>query len=445
MNNCGNHRFTRRSFLLGAASAANFSLLTAHAGAQTGSGSARPRNTARTCIFINLDGGPSHLDTFDPKDGSWNPPDAALDQLAGGIVLSRRFFPNLSRIGSDLLVLRSVKSWEAAHERAQFYLQTGHPPNPAFAAEIPHMGAVIAREKRGNGPVPPFVALNAWQLQGSAMLGGNFAPFRPWPNRNGIDTLEHCCFGDQSQARFERRYALLQQLEAPLVREPFSEEAAAYGEYLRGARTMMYNPALAATFRFTVDDEQRYGNSNFGRALLLARNLVRAKNGAVFLSVNQGGWDTHLNMFDRGYTPNHYQLSNDLDRALANLVADLRASGDLASTLIVAMGEFGRTPGPLNARGGRDHHRDAMSMIMIGGGIAGGRAIGATDSTSASIVTPGWSADRPIYTEDIACTIYSALGVDWTKWIRDTPSGRLYQYVPGAADGQYQPVNEVFA
>jgi uncharacterized protein (DUF1501 family) len=109
------------------------------------------------------------------------------------------------------------------------------------------------------------------------------------------------------------------------------------------------------------------------------------------------------------------------------------------------MSEFGRTPGLLNSRGGRDHYKDIMSAVLIGGGVRGGRAIGTTDSTSAAVTDPGWSEDRVMQVEDVVATIYSALGVDWTKSIADTPSGRKFYYVEGASAGLYQPVNEVFA
>jgi uncharacterized protein (DUF1501 family) len=130
---------------------------------------------------------------------------------------------------------------------------------------------------------------------------------------------------------------------------------------------------------------------------------------------------------------------------LGSLVEDLRASGDLSQTLICVISEFGRTPGPLNSRGGRDHHRDAMSAVLIGGGVRGGRAIGATDATGETIVDPGWSQQRAIVVEDIAATIYSALGIDWTKSISHTPSGRKFEYVPYALQGLYTPIDEVFA
>jgi len=441
---CGNHRTpSRRAFLFQAATAATAGLLASHADAEVASAGVQPRGTADATIFINLAGAPSHLDTFDPKDGPWNPPDADLRQY-GDIILSRTLFPELSRITSDLCLLQSVQSWEAAHERGQFYLQTAHPSNPAFAAETPHLGAVIAREKGGLGPMPPFLAFNSAGIQGAAFLGGKVAPLMPTATRTGLATLEHNYFGAQSQQRFSDRFALLEALDAPLRRQPFDAGMAAYADFYGGARGMMYNPSLADVFKFTQADEARYGNTDLGRQLIVARNAVRARNGAVFITARQGGWDTHQNMFDRGYAPNMYQLCNDLDRAIGGLVADLKESGDFDRTLIVIMGEFGRTPGLLNSRGGRDHHKWSMSVALLGGGVRGGRAIGAKDANGDRVVDPGWRMDRPIFMEDIAATIFSAMGIDWTKSITDTPSGRKFEYVPYGITGLYVPVDEVF-
>src|SRR5262249_41167293 len=156
------------------------------------------------------------------------------------------------------------------------------------------------------------------------------------------------------------------------------------------------------------------------------------------------GWDTHQNMFDRGSTPNMYSLCGELDTAVGTLIEDLRASGDLDRTLIVMMGEFGRTPGPLNARGGRDHHKNAMCAVMIGGGVRGQTVIGATDRNGEQITDPGWSRQRPIVIEDIAATVYSALGINWTKSLTDTPSGRKFEYIPYGSGGVYTAIEEVF-
>ena len=446
MRTCGNHGATRRHFLFGAAStAASLGLLSAHPDSELQRGAVTPRGTARTCVFINLAGAPSQLDTFDPKDGPWNPPGADLRQY-GKITLSRRLFPNLSNLTSDLVVLRSVQSKEAAHERGQYTIQTAHSFNPAVAPEVPHIGAVVAKERATNGKLPPFLALNSFAVRGPAFLGGQFSPFQPYPNRDGIYTLQHNYYGTpaQSQPVFEDKFELLSALDAPLRAAPYNQAMADYTAMYAQAKGMMYDSAIETVFKFNATDEQRYGATGFGNALITARNAIRAKNGATFITATLDGWDQHFNMYDAANNNSYYNMAKRLDTALASLIQDLKASGDLASTLIVVMGEFGRTPGALNGRDGRDHYKDLMSALLIGGGARGGQALGVTDKEGRAIVEPGWSANRPIFVEDIMATMYSALGIDWTKSLTDTPSGRRFSYVVGAAEGDVQPVNEVF-
>jgi hypothetical protein len=444
-HDCGHHGLTRRHFLFGTLGAAASVLASEPADAQS-TITVRPRGTARACIFINLSGAPSHLDTFDPKDGPWNPKDADIRQYPGGIVLSRAFFPLLSDLTGDLCVLRSVSSWEAAHTRGQFYIQTAHSLNPAFAQVMPHIGAVVGYEKKSSGPLPPFFSFNpAGDEQRQGFLPGASTPFTFSPTPGGLTNLRHDFWGNQSQTFFERSYALLESLDAPLRTKPLNNEMSSYAAVLGQAKQLVYNDTVDRTFKFSSADDARYGQTGLGRGLLVARNLVRAKLGAVFISVTQAGWDLHAQQFNKAATVNLYRLTNDLDRSLANLIMDLKASGDLASTLIVVLGEFGRTPGPLNSRDGRDHYRAVMSAMMIGGGIRGGRAIGTTDPTGSFIVDTGWSRDRSIYVEDITATIYSALGIDWTKALDNAIEGRRYFYVLGAAENSFGPIEEAFA
>ena len=426
------------------AAAGAFLTMARRGDAQSDTTPVRVRGTARAVVFVNLNGGASHLDTWDPKDAPWNPEDIELRQGAGGIVLSATLFPNLSRITSDLLIVKSVTSWENAHDRGQFYLQTAHASNPAFIAETPHIGAVVALEKAGSGPLPPFLAPNGGVGQGATFLGGRMQPMSAPANAGGLTTIEHNYYGNQSQARFNDKFNFLSELDGSLRTGTIDGPLKDHATFYDSARQLMYDQAITQVFRFTSDDTGRYGNTNIGRSAIVARNAIRAKNGTVFVNLSQGGWDTHQNMFDKLYAPNMYTLCNDLDRALGALVEDLKASGDFDTTLFVVASEFGRTPGALNTRGGRDHHRDAMSVLMMGGGVRGGRVIGATDSEGTRVTDPGWSRQRPIYFEDLTATFYSALGINWTKRITETPTRRLYEYVPYATEGRYTAVDEVF-
>ncbi|MBI1792344.1 MAG: DUF1501 domain-containing protein [Acidobacteria bacterium] len=438
-------KLSRRRLLTGVAGSAAFAALARRGDAQVSAAPVRVRNTASAVIFVNLAGGPSHLDTFDPKDAPWNPADADLRQYPGGIVLSRTLFPELSKITNDLCILKSVRSWEAIHDRGQFYIQTAHPANPAFLAESPHLGAVVSMEKSGKGSLPPFLSLSGGTSQGASFLSGRMEPMAAPNNPGGLNTIQHNFFGPNSQQRFLDRYKLMQELDAPLRNAPYGKSMANHAEYYQAARNLMYDPAITAVFQFSSEDNQRYGGTDFGRSCMVARNAVRARNGTVYVNINSGGWDTHNNMFDRQYAPNMYTLANNLDRGLGMLVEDLKASGDFQRTLIVLMGEFGRSPSALNARGGRDHHKDAMSVLMLGGGVRGAKAIGSTDAEGRFVSVPGWSADRAIVVEDIAATIYSAMGINWTKSLTDTPSGRKFEYVPFGIQGTYTAIDEVFA
>jgi hypothetical protein len=439
------HRISRRKLLFGAVQAGAFLAMARKGEAQIAPLAGQPRGSAKCCIFITMAGAPSHVDTWDPKDGPWNPPDANLQQYSGGVVLSKTLFPSFSKQTNDLLMLRSVSSWELAHDRGQFYTQTAHPSNPAFIAESPHIGAVVSYELGKTGPLPPFLALNVDSaFQGAKFLGGFNEPLIAPVQSTGLSTLQHNYYGANSQARFNQKYDMLRKLDAPLIASPYSDEMAAHATFYESAKGLMYDQRVASVFQFTADESSRYGDTAFGRACIVARNAVQAKLGISFVNIVYNGWDTHVGMFDRGYTPNMYTLCNTLDQGAGNLISDLKASGDLASTLIVMIGEFGRTPGALNPQGGRDHWKDAMAVAMAGGGVKGGRAIGATSATGDEIVDPGWSGNRAIFIEDIACTIYSALGIDWTKRIANTPSGRVYEYVGLAGNGVYFPVNEVF-
>ncbi|MGH9657523.1 MAG: DUF1501 domain-containing protein, partial [Bryobacteraceae bacterium] len=214
---------TRRQLLTGAGSWATLASLVKRGDAQVEALPVTPRGSAKICIFVNMNGAPSHLDTFDPKDAGWNAADADIQQHGNGILLNRTFFPNFTRFANDMLVLRSVQSWEAEHQRGQFYLTTAHPANPAFLAESPHIGAVVALEKGGQGKLPPFISLNGNAGRGSVFLGGKYEPMSAPANQVGFTTIQHNFFGNpqQSQTRFDQRYALLNELDARMRANPF--------------------------------------------------------------------------------------------------------------------------------------------------------------------------------------------------------------------------------
>jgi hypothetical protein len=436
---------TRRDLLLGAGGMTALGAFQKRGDAGVTSRSAAVRGSARAMILINMSGAPSHVDTFDVKDAGWYPGDYDARAGAGGIVLSNRLFPGLLRNSSDLCFIRSVESWEAEHTRGQFYLQTGHPSNPAFNIETPHFGCIVALERGAEGIMPPFLALNGTAGEGSKFLGGKYEPLAAPANAGGLATLEHPFFGAQSQQRFNERYQFLQDLDASLRQSPFDPSLAAHGAFYDSAKRLMYDPTVVNVFRFATDDNTRYGNTTFGRSCIVARNAIRARAGVNFITINHGGWDMHQRMYDASYTGNIYEVAGSLDTGVSNLIQDLKESGHLRETLICLMGEFGRTPGAPNAAGGRDHHRYAMSVVLAGGGVKGGAIIGSTDPQGERVDRPGWSGQRSIVTEDLTATFFSALGVDYTKSIAETRTGRKFEYVPFAEAKGYRPIDEVFA
>lgn len=397
-----------------------------------------PRSSARFCIFVMLDGGPSHVDGFDLKEGSWTPKDFDIRTVTPDIKLPFALYPRLATQVDKLVFARSVEAWDAVHGRAQYYVQAAHQLNPALQKEVPPVGAVVAMElasaRRASDTFPPYVAMNVTQNQAgllnSGFLAATYSPF----HINTGASLSALSPDPESRKDFERRWELLKSFDERL-RTDQSLAAKAYRDYnnhYEGAVRIMSDSRTSQVFRISPEDKKRYGSSTSGDACILARNLVEADLGTRFIFLQQGGWDHHKDIYD---PKNHYRLSRELDAALPSMLDDLgkirRPDGRtlLDETLVVCMGEFGRTPGEITGLKGRDHYQKAFTVLFAGGGVKGGRALGRTDAIGAKVIDPGWSAERSIYMEDIATTIYSAMGIDWTKTIKATPSGREFYYV----------------
>jgi uncharacterized protein (DUF1501 family) len=199
-------------------------------------------------------------------------------------------------------------------------------------------------------------------------------------------------------------------------------------------------------FTYSQADSVRYGGSSFGNALIVAKQALAAGQGTRFIQVTIGGWDMHIDIYgeatNKGRT-NIFTLGNQFDSGVSALINDLQSAGLLDSTMIVAQGEFGRTPGFTGALG-RDHYLNQFAFFA-GGGVKGGRVIGATDATGATITDYGWSQNRAVNPEDIEATIYSAMGIDWTNICYNDPFHRGFEYVPQSlGPDYYNPINELF-
>ena len=451
-------RLTRRSFLrFGSAGASCFYLLPMLRPLNVrASTNLRLRGTAEYCIFLFLNGGPSQIDSFDFKEGPWTPPDFDLRTMKGGsLKLPYGLFPQLSEKLDDLAIVRSVEAWEAGHSRAHFYLQVAHPISPARRNEMPSVGAVIAYEmaarRKSADFLPPFVSVNYGAGGGSGIIGAGCLD--PKYNPLTLDTKAGLDFvvPDSDRQLFDRRWSLLRKLEhdghtAQGVPSRLIEE---YQSHYAGAHSMMVAPGIGDILQLKEDERTDYGGSALGDACILARNLIAAEAGTRYVFISHNNWDFHADIYDKTKPSNQYTMSQQLDAAFASLLTDLsrRQTKDgarlLDKTLIVCMGEFGRTVRDLTVNKGRDHHRFASTTIFAGGGVKGGRIIGATDETGGKVVDPGWNKKRSIYTEDVAATMYSALGIDWSKKITNTPSGRAFEYLEPVSGTTFLDVGEV--
>ncbi|MDD5542251.1 MAG: DUF1501 domain-containing protein [Acidobacteriia bacterium] len=407
-------------------------------------------NTAKTCIYIHLDGAPSHADTFDLKEGSWTPSNFAPTSY-GNIRWPQGLMPNLAKQMPHLTFVRSARAWALIHSLGQVWKQIARNPAAALGKISPNIGSVVAYEydkhRTAGQLLPGFISLNSGSnLVGSGYFAAQYANFDVAPSQNGLANVTH----PDGQARFNTRWSLLHTLDDSLRQNsPMGRRAEDMDQFYTDAQSLMYNSTINSIFSFTSTDHTAYGGSSFGDACIVARNIVKSNQGTHFITISLGGWDNHQNIYAANGI---YGSMKQFDPGLAALISDLAgqpgSSGGkslLDETLIVAAGEFGRTVGALNNQNGRDHYLQ-LSILFAGGGSKGnGQAIGSTDATGSATVDPGWSQGRDIKPEDIACTIYSALGIDYTSELQNDPLHRGFEYVPFAKFGVYYPVNEVFS
>jgi hypothetical protein len=396
--------------------------------------------TAKNCIFILMAGAPSHCDTFDLKEGPWTPASFGPTSY-GDIRFPQGLMPNLAGQIDSLAFVRSMIAPAAVHGLSQTWVQIARNPFSGLSKIAPHIGSVVSMElgpTSADRTLPAFFSLSTSTGPGNGYFPPEHAPFYVSPGGGGLGNTTH----SGGQSVFERRYNMLLDMDADLRSNPvYGGATADMAAFNASARKLMYNPSVDRIFTFDQTQRNAYGNTSFGNACITARNLLRARMGARFIQITLGGWDNHVNIYAASGLP---AAMRQFDTGLAALIADLKGDGLLDETLIVAMGEFGRTVGQLNTSNGRDHYLQ-QAALFAGARIPGRRAIGVTDKTASLTVDPGWSRKRDIRPEDIAATIYSALGIDWTTVRRDDPFGRGFEYIPSAASQDlYGPVNELW-
>jgi hypothetical protein len=388
-------------------------------------GAANDPKRHRSCILLWMDGGPSQMDTFDLKPGSANGgPFREIATPVPGIKISEHL-PGIARHMDRLALVRSMTSKEGDHGLASHYVHTGYAQRGPI--HYPTLGALVAKEAGAeDADLPAFVSIAPYRIVNSTahspgFLGPRFAPLiigdagPRSPVSADVDssgnTLRvqnlrpHAGVGGE---HFEARLRLVQQMQRDFGADHPSAAAKSHQTaYERAARLMR----TAAAQALDLDQEQAklrdaYGRSKFGQSCLLARRLV--ERGVPFVEVTLGGdvrngWDTHDNNFERVR-----ELSQVLDAGWATLVDDLKERGLLDSTLIVWMGEFGRTP-TINGDKGRDHFPSAWSAVLGGGGIKGGQVIGKTSAGGETI------EQHPVSVPDLLATVCLALGIDAKK------------------------------
>ncbi|MBI3682963.1 MAG: DUF1501 domain-containing protein [Acidobacteria bacterium] len=407
-------------------------------------GRANPRGTARFCVLIEIAGAISHLDTFDFKESEGTPEDLDVREIRNGLYLSHRLFPELSKEMDRVSIIRSMKSHEVVHFRGQYYTQAGRPLNPALAPEIPSVGSVIAyeleKQRREKDTFPTYIGCNLDTSGCGALSTGFLHPKHSVLDINVKSGVGGSALDEEAMEVLEERYRLLNELDKAMAPSRTGRERSfgSFRDFQQSAYQALGDPRWPKSFQMTKQERERYGDNEAGLGCLLARNVILADAGTRYIHIVHPDWDHHKNIFDHSTKSNHYVRCNEFDRAMANLLRDLAASPSprqngktlLDETLVVMATEFGRTPGPLNGVKGRHHYNLAYLSLFAGGGIKGGRVIGATGKDGAQIVDTGWKYKKmQPKTENVYATIYSALGIDWKKEITNTPSRRAYRYV----------------
>ena len=392
------------------------------------------RAKAKSCLFIFLEGGPPQLDMWDPKPdapaeirGPFQPISTALP----GVIFSEHC-RNCAKIADKFSVVRSHSHTDNGHSTGYHYVMTGRRPTfadgeyPTPTNEVfPSLGSVVSRELGSGGTasvgtVPPYINLpQPMSAGGPGFFGAEFSPFviEADPSQPDFEVRDLGQIGGLTCQRTDLRERLLTGLEGNL---PRTGRAAAMSTYYQKARDLITSPAARKAFDIHSESaavRESYGMTQIGQSALLGRRLIEA--GSRFVGIDAPGWDVHFNCFP--------SLQGDLippaDKAFAALITDLEQRGLLDSTLVVMMGEMGRTP-RITKEAGRDHWSMAQCILFAGGGVKPGQIIGATDKHAAYPITD------VIGVSDLLRTIHTLLGIDADKEYAD-PLGRPVPLVNG--------------
>jgi hypothetical protein len=374
---------------------------------------------AKAAILLWLAGGPSHKDSWDLKPeskgaGEFKP----IDTSAPGIKISEHL-PKIAKLMHHGALIRSMSTGEGAHPRASFNLHTGYREGQG-GVQYPSLGSIVAHEVgRKDFALPNYVTIGG-RSYGAGFLGPKVQPLIVTDPNRGVEDLRPVVGAGQ----FDKRFALLEEMEKAFYHTYQTDNINDHKTTYQRAVTMMQSKEAKA---FDLSQESsaaksKYGTGRFAEGCLMARRLVEV--GIPFVEVTLGGWDTHQDNFARLKD----NLLPTLDGGASALIADLKDRGLLDSTLVIVMGEFGRTPN-INARGakpGRDHYPRAWSLAMFGGGIKCGVVHGATDKEGAAVV------DGKVTCIDYMSTVCTLMGIDYNKE-NETPTRRPVRIVDKGA------------
>jgi hypothetical protein len=410
---------SRRDFLKFAAAGASFASLSGWLNLLAARAAESSGRTPRSCILLWMEGGPSHIDTFDMKPGTAGGGEfRPIATSAPGIEISEHL-PKLARQMHHAAVIRGMSTNQGAHGPARYFMHTGYKEGVGGLVH-PSLGSIVSAEiGREDFPLPNFVAVGGKFGYGAGFLGVRHQPLLVADPSKGVESLNPAV----STPRFDRRVGLLEEMEHGFLRTARTDVGGDHNQTYNRTVTLMRSKEARA---FDLSGESSriraaYGESEFGKGCLLARRLV--ETGVPFVEVFSPGWDTHRDNFKRVKT-----LSEGIDGPMAALIADLESRGLLESTLVIWMGEFGRTPRITTNAGpaGRGHYPRAWSTVLFGGGIRGGQVIGKTDKEGSEVI------EHPVNALDFLASVCTILGVDYTKE-NQTPIGRPIRIVDKGA------------
>lgn len=388
---------------------------------------------AKACVFFMLEGGPSHIDMWDlkpaaPKEirGSFSPISTNVPGTQIGEIL-----PHCAKIAEKYTILRSHSHRDNAHQTGRHWVLTGYPPSFAdgqakgmpFNELYPSIGSIVSRELGPGGHVPPYIEMpNPLGPGGPGFYGAQYSPFtiETDPVQPDFEVRDLNIARGVDDRRFRLRRKLLQGAEQLGTGESLTGRAKTMSTYYEKALQLVTSPEAKRAFRIQDEDaglRDRYGHTSIGQCALLARRLVEA--GCRFVGIDHGSWDTHVDNF----TSHQKALVPPTDKALSALLIDLEDRGLLDDTLVVMMGEMGRTP-RINGNAGRDHWSMCQTVILAGGGIRRGIVVGASDKTASYPTT------QPYGVQDLLRTIFHLMGIDSDR-LYHTPLGRPVLIVKG--------------